>query len=260
MTPTGTRSRLHVVTGKGGTGKTTVAAALALALALTRQARAAVRGRGPPGHRPALRRTAAALRGAPHRPGPDDGGDVYALAIDAESALLEYLALYYRLGARRQGARPLRRHRLRHHHRARAARRAADRQGLRGGATATAATSTPACTTPSCSTPRRPAGSPSSSTSTASSPSSPRSGPIKQPGRQVMQLLRSRRTAVHLVTVLEDMPVQETARRHRRARRRRLPVGGVSSTWCRPEDPRRRPRATQALKGKLPRDQVEPPS
>ena len=75
--------------------------------------------------------------------GPDDGGDVYALAIDPESALLEYLSMYYRLGRRRQGARPVRRHRLRHHHRARRARRAADRQGLRGRRSATAAPRTP---------------------------------------------------------------------------------------------------------------------
>ncbi len=60
-------TRLHVVTGKGGTGKTTVAAALALALAGRGPAGAAVRGRGAPGDRPALRRAAAAVRGAPDR-------------------------------------------------------------------------------------------------------------------------------------------------------------------------------------------------
>ena len=48
-------ARLHVVTGKGGTGKTTVAAALALALAAERPAHPAGRGRGPAGHRPAVR-------------------------------------------------------------------------------------------------------------------------------------------------------------------------------------------------------------
>ena len=30
--------------------------------------------------------------------GPNDGGDLYALAIDPESALLEYLSMYYHLG------------------------------------------------------------------------------------------------------------------------------------------------------------------
>ena len=61
--------RLHVVTGKGGVGKTTVAAALALALTRAGQARAARRGRGPPGHQPDLRRAAARhRRGPPRRP------------------------------------------------------------------------------------------------------------------------------------------------------------------------------------------------
>jgi hypothetical protein len=62
--------RLHVVTGKGGTGKTTVAAALAVALARAGAAGPARRGRGTPGHQPDLRRAAAAddrdgRRGAP---------------------------------------------------------------------------------------------------------------------------------------------------------------------------------------------------
>ena len=59
--------RLHVVTGKGGAGKTTVAAALALALVPPGQAGAARRGRGPPGHQPDLRRPAARHRGGAPR-------------------------------------------------------------------------------------------------------------------------------------------------------------------------------------------------
>ena len=51
--------RLHVVSGKGGTGKTTVSAALALALAgRGRVLLAEVEGGG---HRPAVRLPAAAL-------------------------------------------------------------------------------------------------------------------------------------------------------------------------------------------------------
>ena len=42
-----------------------------------------------------------------------------------------------------------------------------------------------------------------------------------------MTLLRSKRTAVHLVTVLEDMPVQETADAVDELRVARLPVGGI---------------------------------
>jgi len=43
----------------------------------------------------------------------------------------------------------------------------------------------------------------------------------------VMTLLQSGLTAVHLVTVLEDMPVQETADGIVELRAARLPVGGV---------------------------------
>jgi hypothetical protein len=52
-------------------------------------------------------------------------------------------------------------------------------------------------------------GSPSSSTSTTSWPAG-QGRPDQVPGRHVMTLLRSPRTAIHLVTVLEEMPVQET--------------------------------------------------
>ena len=93
--------RLHVVTGKGGTGKTTVAAALALALACRGKQVLLCEVEG--------RQGIAQLFDVPPLPyeerriaqGADarrHGGDVYALAIDAESALLEYLAMYYRLG------------------------------------------------------------------------------------------------------------------------------------------------------------------
>ena len=93
------RVNLHVVSGKGGTGKTTVAAALALALASRGKQVLLCEVEG--------RQGIAQLFDVPPLPyeerriaqGPDDGGDVYALAVDAESAMLEYLALYYRLGA-----------------------------------------------------------------------------------------------------------------------------------------------------------------
>ncbi|MGW7686445.1 ArsA-related P-loop ATPase [Kribbella sp. NPDC054772] len=90
-------ARLHVVTGKGGTGKTTVAAAMALALATEgkRVLLCEVEGRQglaqlfdvPP--LPYVERRIA------HGPG---GGEVFALAVDAEAALLEYLDMYYHLG------------------------------------------------------------------------------------------------------------------------------------------------------------------
>lgn len=87
--------RLHVVTGKGGTGKTTVAGALALALA-ARSARVLlieVEGRQglaqlfdtPP--LPYAETRLAATR----------GGEVVGLAVDAEAAMLEYLEMFYNI-------------------------------------------------------------------------------------------------------------------------------------------------------------------
>src|SRR5881398_1317549 len=84
--------QLHVVTGKGGTGKSTVSAALALALASRGKTVLLCEVEG--------RQGIAQLFDVPPLPyeerlvaqGPEDGGDVYALAIDAESAMLEYFA------------------------------------------------------------------------------------------------------------------------------------------------------------------------
>jgi anion-transporting ArsA/GET3 family ATPase len=89
--------RLHFVTGKGGTGKSTIAAALALALAA--------------GGRKVLlveveeRQGIAQLFDVPPLPyaevkiaTADGGGQVNALAIDTEAAFLEYLDMFYNLG------------------------------------------------------------------------------------------------------------------------------------------------------------------
>lgn len=89
-----------MVSGKGGTGKTTAAAALALALASGggrvllvevegRQGIAELFGTGP---LPYAERKVAGARG---------GGEVFALAVDAEAALMEYLEMFY--GIRRAG-------------------------------------------------------------------------------------------------------------------------------------------------------------
>jgi anion-transporting ArsA/GET3 family ATPase len=92
---------LHVVSGKGGTGKTTVAAAMALALARNRRRTLLIEVEGRQGiaqlfDTPPLpyeeRRVAVA-------PG---GGEVWALAIDPEEALLDYLETFYNL--RRAGS------------------------------------------------------------------------------------------------------------------------------------------------------------
>ncbi|GAA3738618.1 ArsA-related P-loop ATPase [Salinactinospora qingdaonensis] len=92
--------RLHVVTGKGGTGKTTLAASLALALASGGGKVLLVEVEG--------RQGIARLFDCPPLPYEErrvavapDGGDVHALAVDPEAALLEYLEMFY--SARRAG-------------------------------------------------------------------------------------------------------------------------------------------------------------
>src|SRR5258708_6822377 len=94
--------RLHVVTGKGGTGKTTVAAALALALAGSGRKVLLIEVEGRQGlarllHHPPLpyaeRKVAIGQGGNGDASTP--GGEVYALAIDPEGALLDYLAMFY---------------------------------------------------------------------------------------------------------------------------------------------------------------------
>jgi anion-transporting ArsA/GET3 family ATPase len=54
-----------------------------------------------------------------------------------------------------------------------------------------------------------------------------RSGPIKTQSDGVMAVLRSPQTAVHLVTLLEDMPVQETADAIAELTKAELPIGSV---------------------------------
>ena len=94
--------RLHVVTGKGGTGKTTVAAALALALAHAGRKVLLIEAEGRQGiarlfDRPPLPYEERKIAIGPGEAddGRDPGGDVYALAIDPEGALLDYLQMFY---------------------------------------------------------------------------------------------------------------------------------------------------------------------
>ncbi|HVE30260.1 MAG TPA: ArsA-related P-loop ATPase, partial [Mycobacteriales bacterium] len=98
-------ARLHVVTGKGGTGKTTVAAALALALAAGGRRTLVVEVEGRQGlaqlfDTPPLPYEERRIASAP------GGGEVRALAVDVEEALLDYLAMFYNL---RSAGRALRR-------------------------------------------------------------------------------------------------------------------------------------------------------
>ena len=93
--------RLHVVTGKGGTGKTTVAGALALALASGGKRVLLMEVEGRQGiaqvfDRPPLPYEERKIAVAPDS-ATQPGGDVYALVADPESALLEYLQMFYNL-------------------------------------------------------------------------------------------------------------------------------------------------------------------
>ena len=91
------KARLHFVTGKGGTGKSTVAAALALTLAAGGRKVLLVEVEG--------RQGIAQLFDVPPLPyqelkiaTAERGGQVNALAIDIEAAFLEYLDMFYNLG------------------------------------------------------------------------------------------------------------------------------------------------------------------
>ncbi|HWD07229.1 MAG TPA: ArsA-related P-loop ATPase [Amycolatopsis sp.] len=103
-----TRARLHFVTGKGGTGKTTLAAALGLALAREGRRVLLIEVEGRQGIAqlfdteplPYAEQRIASVPG---------GGELRALHIDVEAALLEYFEMFYNLGfagrtLRRMGA------------------------------------------------------------------------------------------------------------------------------------------------------------
>jgi len=216
--------RLHVVTGKGGTGKTTIAGALAMSLA--RQGKRVllceVEGRQGIARLfdvaplPYEERRIAVVPG---------GGEVFALAVDAEAALLEYLDMYYRLG--RAG-------------------RALDRFGVIDFATTIAPGLRDVLLTGKVyeATRRRtkhgeheydavvldapPTGRITRFLNVNSEVAGlAKVGPIRQQADSIMTLMRSRRTAVHLVTVLEEMPVQEALDGISELRGADLPVGRV---------------------------------
>jgi anion-transporting ArsA/GET3 family ATPase len=215
--------RLHVVTGKGGTGKTTVAAALALALASDGRTVLLVETEGRQGIAqlfdtpplPYEERRVAVARG---------GGSVKALAIDTEEALLEYLDMFYNL--KRAG-------------------RALRKMGAIDFATAIAPGVRDVLVTGKIkeAVTRRHEGRPVYDAVVVDAPPTgritrflgvtgematlARSGPIKTQSDGVMAVLRSPQTAVHVVTLLEDMPVQETADAIAELSAAGLPVGSV---------------------------------
>ncbi len=224
--------RLHVVTGKGGTGKSTVAGALALALASggRRVLLAEVEGR----------QSIAQLFDTPPLPYEErkiavapGGGDVYALSIDAEDALLDYLQMFYKLSPHGIPARTLRRMGAIEFATTIA-------PGLRdvlltGKIKEAVVRRQPAT--------RRQTGAYVYDAVVLDAPPTGRIarflnishevaglakvGPLKTQSDGVMAVLRSPQTAVHLVTLLEEMPVQETIDGVADLQSVGLPVGGV---------------------------------
>jgi anion-transporting ArsA/GET3 family ATPase len=236
--------RLHVVTGKGGTGKTTVAGALALALAAG--------GRGPAERRVLLvevegRQGLAQLFDAAPVPYEErrvavtpDGGEVWALAIDAEQALLEYLDMFYKLGPaaralRRFGAidfattiAPGIRDVLLTGKTCEAVRRRATAQHQGRGQDRVFAYDAVVMDAP-------PTGRITRFLNVNSEVSGlAKIGPIHNQADAVMRVLSSAQTAVHFVTLLEEMPVQETLDGITELRGAGLPTGGVVVNQARP--------------------------
>lgn len=229
-------AQLHIVTGKGGTGKSTVSASLALALASRGKTVLLCEVEGRQGIAqlfdvpPLPYEERLIVRASEH-----GAGDVYALAIDAEAALLEYLAMYYRLG--RAG-------------------KALDRFGVIDFATTIAPGVRDVLLTgkvyEAAQRNSRNKGARRYDAIVLDAPPTgriaqflnvnselaglARMGPIKAQADTVMTLLRSPRTAVHLVTVLEEMPVQETVDGVTELHEAELPVGGVVVNLVRPQD------------------------
>jgi anion-transporting ArsA/GET3 family ATPase len=241
--------RLHVVSGKGGTGKTTVAAALAMALAADgkrtllieveeRQGIAELFGisalpyeeRRIASVGPGALGRSGAIRGSAAKGGRE--GEVFALAIDIEQALLEYLEMFYKLGRAGKALRKV---------------------GFIDFATTIAPGLRDVLLTgKACEAVRRkgPDGRRHYDAVVMDAPPTgrvsrflnintevaglARFGPIFTQSQAVMRVIRSPETAVHLVTLLEEMPVQETVDGVAELRTAGLPVGGVFVNMVRP--------------------------
>jgi anion-transporting ArsA/GET3 family ATPase len=235
--------RLHVVTGKGGTGKTTVAAGLALALAHGGRKVLLMETEGRQGiarlfDRPPLpyQERKIAIGPGEADDGRDHGGDVYALAVDPEGALLDYLQKFYNM---------------------RSAGIALTRLGLVDFATTIAPGLSDVLVTGKATevARRRRPGPPGGGYQydavvmdapptgrigrflnvTAEVSGLAKVGPVRTHADTVANVIKSPQTAVHFVSTLEEMPVQETL--DGIAELRAIPgmqVGGIVINMARP--------------------------
>ncbi|OBK26082.1 ArsA family ATPase [Mycobacterium asiaticum] len=218
------KARLHFVTGKGGTGKSTIAAALALTLAAGGRKVLLVEVEG--------RQGIAQLFDVPPLPyqevkiaTAERGGQVNALAIDIEAAFLEYLDMFYNLGI-------------------------AGRAMRRIGAIEFATTIAPGLrdvlltgkikeTVIRVDKNRLPLydaivvdAPPTGRIArfldvTKAVSDLAKGGPVHSQAEGVVKLLHSDQTAIHLVTLLEALPVQETMEAIEELAEMKLPIGSV---------------------------------
>ncbi len=216
--------RLHVVSGKGGTGKTTVAAALALALARGGRKVLLLEVEGRQGIAQ-LFDTAPLPYQETKIAVAEDGGVVYALPVDAEAALLEYLEMFYGIkrggyALRKLGAidfattiAPGLRDVLLTGKASEAVKRGEKVGRLAYDAVVLDAPPTGRITR--------------FLNVNTEMAGLAKVGPIRSQADSVMGVIRSARTAVHLVTLLEEMPVQETLDGLHELHEAGLPLGAV---------------------------------
>jgi len=226
------RHTLHIVSGKGGTGKTTIAGALACALATSgrRVLVCEVEGRNgiaelfdvAPLTRPEERRISRTPA----------GGMVFGLSIDAEDALIEYLDTFYHLSI---------------------AGKALDRFGAVDFATSIAPGLRDVLLTGKVyeAVRRRIKNRPNSYDAVvfdapptgriaqflnvhAAVAGLAKVGPIRNQADSIMRLLRSATTVVHFVTLLEDMPVTETEEAVAALRPTQIRIGTVIENMVTP--------------------------
>ncbi|THV27963.1 ArsA-related P-loop ATPase [Glycomyces paridis] len=215
--------RLHIVTGKGGTGKTSVAAALALALAGPGRRVLLVEVEGRQGIAPLFEVPSLGYEERHLAAGPG-GGEVFGQSVDADEALLDYLTMFYRLGS-------------------------AGKALQRFGAIDFATTIAPGLRDILLTGKLKEAVSRTESgrmaydavvldapptgrvvkflNVTVESGRLAKTGPIGKHSRSVARMLHSSLTAVHLVTTPAAMPVQETLDAYKELAAADLPVGRV---------------------------------